>query len=93
LESPETLNTLISTLTAKGRVLTAGIEGILEDLENHLQLVSVKISFRHTQLTNGARTLQTDALSHHRTSFIGKAMEGAYNRARHESGNYHQAYP
>jgi hypothetical protein len=80
---------LNGALTAKGRVLTAGIEKILRDLERRLRLVSIKSPSRHPQLTSGARTLETDALSSHRTSFIGIAMEDAYNHARYENGNYH----
>ncbi|KAI0509571.1 hypothetical protein F5B22DRAFT_657953 [Xylaria bambusicola] len=67
-DSPETANSISSTLGALQRVLAADVENNLDDLQVNL------------------RTLRADALSGIRTSFIGKAMENAYNNARLESG-------
>ncbi|KAK5636992.1 hypothetical protein RRF57_012704 [Xylaria bambusicola] len=67
-DSPETADSISSTLRALERVLAADIENTMDDLKVNL------------------RTLRTDALSGIRTSFIGKAMENAYNNARLECG-------
>ncbi|KAI1348075.1 hypothetical protein F5Y01DRAFT_228690 [Xylaria sp. FL0043] len=59
---------------------------ITSTLVSQKRLMEVDLQAILDDLQGNLRTLRTDALSGIRTSFIGKAMENAYDNARRESG-------
>ncbi|RWA11880.1 hypothetical protein EKO27_g3224 [Xylaria grammica] len=59
---------------------------IASTLSSQKRILEADIETILNDLQGHLRTLRTDALSGIRTSFIGKAMENAYENASHESG-------
>ncbi|UNI24883.1 hypothetical protein JDV02_010602 [Purpureocillium takamizusanense] len=80
------LDRIISHLEVQSDAIGDVVLPFIQALENHLDMAMSSVEEAYMDLEEKLSSLQTDALSGIRTSFIGRAMEGSYRECNFEGG-------